>query len=290
VRNQTFYLLEWAPPKQEEFIYKNLETLNVKFAMGVGGSFNVFSNEFKRAPVIIQNLGLEWLYRFILDPRRLPRILSLPKFLIEAYKRKTPVKDEIDFLGIKISNRSLEETIEIVKNFIKEEKYHIIITINGEMLARAIKDKEFLDILKRAALVIPDGVGVVIGARRFGEKITNRIPGIEFAWELIRVSEIEGYRLFFLGAHEEILNKAVENLKKHFPNMNIVGFHNGYFEKDEPVRNAIIESKPQILFVGMGGIKQEKWLEKNKDLNVPVNIGIGGSFDVWSGKVKGHLK
>ncbi len=273
-------------PKQEKFIYRNLNNLNVKFAMGVGGSFNVFSKEFKRAPAIVQKLGLEWLYRFLLDPKRLPRILSLPKFLIEAYKRKIPIKEEVDLIGIKISNRTLDKNIEILKSFIKEGHYHIVVTINGEMLSRAIKDKEFLEILRKADLVIPDGIGVIMAVRRFGERITNRIPGIEFAWEVLRVSEIEGYRVFFLGAQEEVIQKAVDSIKKHFSNLNIVGFHNGYFTEDAEIRNQIVESKPHILFVGMGGIKQEKWIEKNKDLDIPVNIGIGGSFDVWSGKVK----
>lgn len=273
-------------PKQEKFIARNLQKLNVKFAMGVGGSFNVYSNEFKRAPKLIQSLGLEWFYRFILDPKRLPRILSLPKFLVEAYKRKTPTKEEVNFLQIKISNRTIEQNLEIVRGFIKDNNYHLIVTINGEMLSRAIKDKEFLEILRRAHLVIPDGIGVVLGVRRFGEKITNRIPGIEFAWELLRTAEKEGYSVYFLGAHIDVLEKAIEKIKEKFPNLNIVGYHHGYFSSDEEVREEILKLKPQILFVGMGGIRQEKWIEKNKDLNVPVNIGIGGSFDVWSGKVK----
>jgi len=78
----------------------------------------------------------------------------------------------------------------------------------------------------------------------------------------------------------------LENLKQSFPNLKIVGFHNGYFKDDEEIRKLILEANPQILFVGMGGIRQEKWIVKNRDLNIPVNIGVGGSFDIWSGKVK----
>jgi bacterial polymer biosynthesis proteins, WecB/TagA/CpsF family len=273
-------------PKQEKFIFRNLEKLNVKFAMGVGGTFNVYAQEFKRAPYIVQKLGLEWLYRFILDPKRLPRILSLPKFLNEAYKRRSNNKEVVEFLGIKVSNRSLKENLSIVEDFIKQGNFHLIVTINGEMLSRAISDKEFLNILRNADLVIPDGIGVVLGARRFGQHITQRIPGIEFAWELLREAESKNYRVFLLGAKEEVLEVATKKIKESFPNLNIVGTHNGYFNADNEVREQINKANPDILFVGMGGIKQEKWIVKNRDLNIPVNIGIGGSFDVWSGRVK----
>ncbi|MGB9793546.1 WecB/TagA/CpsF family glycosyltransferase [Caldisericum exile] len=284
--NADILFVGMGSPKQEKFIYKNLEKLNVKFAMGVGGTFNVYANEFRRAPNIIQKLGLEWLYRFILDPKRLPRILTLPVFLKEAYKRRFTPKKEVEFLGIKVSNRSLIENLDIVQGFINKKEFHLIVTINGEMLSRAISDKEFLNILKEADLVIPDGIGVVLGARRFGERITQRIPGIEFAWELLRLAEKKGYRVFFLGAKEEILQSAIKKIREKFPNLEIVGYHNGYFKDDNEIRKEIINSKPDILLVGMGGIKQEKWIIKNKDLNVPANIGVGGSFDVWSGKVK----
>jgi N-acetylglucosaminyldiphosphoundecaprenol N-acetyl-beta-D-mannosaminyltransferase len=154
------------------------------------------------------------------------------------------------------------------------------------MLSRAISDKEFLNILRNADLVIPDGIGVVLGARRFGQRITQRIPGIEFAWELLREAESKNYRVFLLGAKEEVLEVATKKIKRSFPNLNIVGTHNGYFNADNEVREQINKANPDILFVGMGGIKQEKWIVKNRDLNIPVNIGIGGSFDVWSGRVK----
>ncbi|MGB9832479.1 MAG: WecB/TagA/CpsF family glycosyltransferase, partial [Caldisericum exile] len=271
--NADILFVGMGSPKQEKFIYKNLEKLNVKFAMGVGGTFNVYANEFRRAPNIIQKLGLEWLYRFILDPKRLPRILTLPVFLKEAYKRRFTPKKEVEFLGIKVSNRSLIENLDIVQGFINKKEFHLIVTINGEMLSRAISDKEFLNILKEADLVIPDGIGVVLGARRFGERITQRIPGIEFAWELLRLAEKKGYRVFFLGAKEEILQSAIKKIREKFPNLEIVGYHNGYFKDDNEIRKEIINSKPDILLVGMGGIKQEKWIIKNKDLNVPANIG-----------------
>ncbi len=275
-------------PKQEKFIYKNLNRLNVKFAMGVGGSFNVLSGEFRRAPHIVQQLGLEWLYRFLLDPRRLPRILSLPKFVFLVMRYPQKVKDEVDFFGIKISNRSLTDNLLIADQFVSSGKFHLVITLNGEMASKAFNDKKFFDILKRADLVIPDGIGIVWGARKLGERIVHRIPGIEFGWNLLRLAEEREYGVYFLGAKEDVLKEALIKIKSTFPKLKVAGAHSGYFDKNEEsaIINEIREIKPDMLFVGMGGGKQEKWAFSHRDLNVPLTIGVGGSFDVWSGRIK----
>ncbi len=275
-------------PKQEKLIYRNLRDLNVKFAMGVGGSFNVLAGEFNRAPQIVQKLGLEWFYRFLLDPKRLPRILSLPKFVFLVMRSPQRVKEDVKFFGIKISNRPLSENMEIADNFIQSKKFHLVVTLNGEMASKAFADKEFFGILKQANLVIPDGIGIVWGARKFGERIVYRIPGIEFAWNLLNLAEKKKYGVYFLGAREKVLNSALEQVRDNFPNIKIIGKHSGYFEKDE--ESAIIKEietgNVDILFIGMGGGKQEKWIFAHKYLNVPLTIGVGGSFDVWSGRIK----
>jgi len=286
--NADILFVGMGSPKQEKFIAQNLNQLNVKFAMGVGGSFNVLSGEFKRAPEVIQKLGLEWLYRFTLNPKRLPRILSLSKFIFLLMHYPEQKKEEVNFFNIKVSNRSMEDTMHIAEQFIKSKKFHLIVTLNGEMAAKAFKDKEFFSIVEKSDIIIPDGIGIVWGVRIKGEKIIYRIPGVEFAWNLLKVASKKGYKLYLLGAEEKVLKKAIQHIKNNFPNINIVGFHSGYFdiEEEKNIMNEIKKNNTQILLVGMGGGKQEKWIWKHKDLNVPLNIGIGGSFDVWSGKVK----
>ncbi len=287
--NADILFVGMGSPKQEKFIFRNLKRLNVKFAMGVGGSFNVLSGEFKRAPEIVQKLGLEWLYRFILDPKRLPRILSLPKFILLVMKIPQKTEKEVEFFGIKISNRPKSENLAIVENFVKKRnKTHLVVTLNGEMASKAFNDEEFLDILKNADLVIPDGIGIVWGVRKFGKRIVYRIPGIEFAWDLLSLSEKRGYGVYFLGAKKEVLMKALNKIHISFPNLKITGFHSGYFDKNEEkeIIEEINRKDTDILFAGMGGGKQEKWIWTHKELRVPVAIGVGGSFDVWSGKVR----
>ncbi|PIW11030.1 MAG: hypothetical protein COW37_00740 [Caldiserica bacterium CG17_big_fil_post_rev_8_21_14_2_50_35_7] len=286
--NTDMLFVGMGSPKQEKFIFRNLNTLGVQFSVGVGGSFNVFAGEFKRAPSLVQKLGMEWFYRLILNPKRLPRIMSLPRFILLVMKKPRIIKNEVNFLNINISNRDFKDTLKVTDSFIKSRSFHLVVTLNGEMASRALRDEDFFQILQKGDLVIPDGVGIVWGARRFGERIIYRIPGIDFAWETLRLAEKNNYRTYLLGAKENVINNAIKKIKGEFPKLNIAGYHSGYFDKteEEKILNEIKEKNVQILFVGIGGVKQEKWIWDHKDLNVPLNIGIGGSFDVWSGKIR----
>lgn len=275
-------------PRQEKFIFSHLNEMRVPFAMGVGGSYNVLSGEFKRAPDMVQRLGLEWLYRFVLDPKRLPRVLSLPRFLGIVVRSPREHLESIEFFGIRISNRDLEDLLERAQDMIAGGGPHLVVTLNGEMAARAFRDPEFLEIARRAELVVADGVGIVWAARILGSRIENRVPGIEFASSLLSLAAEKGYRVYFLGAKQEAVERAVANCTARNPSLRVAGFHSGYFDSNEEERivSQIREAHVDILLVGMGGGVQEKWIDRHRNLGVPLAIGVGGTFDVWSGLVK----
>ncbi len=275
-------------PRQEKFIFGHLNEMRVPFAMGVGGSYNVLSGEFKRAPDMVQHLGLEWLYRFVLDPKRLPRVLSLPRFLGIVVRSPREHLDSIQFFGIRISNRDLEELLETAQAIITMGGSHLVVTLNGEMAARAFRDPDFLEIVRHAELVVADGVGIVWAARILGSRIENRVPGIEFASSLLALAAENRYRVYFLGAKQEVVERAVINCTARHPSLQVVGFHSGYFDNSEEERivTQIREAHVDILLVGMGGGVQEKWIDHHRNLGVPLAIGVGGTFDVWSGEVK----
>jgi N-acetylglucosaminyldiphosphoundecaprenol N-acetyl-beta-D-mannosaminyltransferase len=275
-------------PKQEKFIAGNLVAMGVPFAMGVGGSYNVLSGEFRRAPARVQRLGLEWLYRFILDPNRLPRILLLPRFIGIVLRSPRKHLDSIDFFGIQITNKDADELLEIANAFVRSGDPHLVVTLNGEMAARAFKDAEFLSIVQKADLVVADGVGIVWGARMLGSRIENRIPGIEFSGALLDLAERKGYTVYFLGARSDVVQRAASNIMERHPGLHIAGFHSGYFDEAEEARmiRQIRKAHVDILLVGMGGGIQEKWIWNHRDMGIPLAIGVGGTFDVWSGQVR----
>ena len=161
-----------------------------------------------------------------------------------------------------------------------------VITINPEMINNARKNSYFADIINSAELVIPDGIGVEIGLKILGNSV-RRIAGIEFAHKMLEVCAKEGKSVAFVGAKPEIIEKAAENIKNEFENINIVYVQDGYFKDDERVMNDLKILQPRLVLCALGSPKQEEFIAKSKTmLPDSLFIGVGGSFDVWSGVVQ----
>lgn len=161
-----------------------------------------------------------------------------------------------------------------------------VITINPEMINNARKNSDFADIINSAELVIPDGIGVEIGLKILGNSV-RRIAGIEFAHKMLEVCAKEGKSVAFVGAKPEIIEKAAENIKNEFENINIVYVQDGYFKDDERVMNDLKNLQPRLILCALGSPKQEEFIAKSKTmLPDSLFIGVGGSFDVWAGVVQ----
>ncbi len=161
-----------------------------------------------------------------------------------------------------------------------------IITLNPEMIENAKKNPEFLDIINNSELVVADGIGVELGLKILGYKI-KRIAGIELGKALIKKFAQLDKKVAFIGAKPDILNLAMNNIKKEFPTLDIAYAHDGYFSDENIIINEVEQSKPALVLVALGSPKQEFFINKLKErLPEAVMIGLGGSFDVWSGKVR----
>lgn len=159
-----------------------------------------------------------------------------------------------------------------------------VVTINPEMILSAKSNTDFAEIINSAELVIPDGIGVQLGLKILGHNV-RRIAGIEFGRKLI--DKFASQPTAFVGAKPEIIQKAVENLKKEVPNLNAVYVQDGYFKDDDRVLDELTAANPKLVLVALGSPKQEIFISKAKNL-LPnaLFIGLGGSFDVWSGVVE----
>ena len=159
-----------------------------------------------------------------------------------------------------------------------------VVTINPEMILSAKSNPDFAEIINSAELVIPDGIGVQLGLKILGHNV-RRIAGIEFGRKLI--DKFASQPTAFVGAKPEIIQKAVENLKKEVPNLNSVYVQDGYFKDDDRVLDELTAANPKLVLVALGSPKQEIFISKAKNL-LPnaLFIGLGGSFDVWSGVVE----
>lgn len=189
-------------------------------------------------------------------------------------------------LGYGIDLLTMNEALDFIgKKIINNEGAHIV-TINPEIIEAGEKNDELSDILKNAELIIPDGVGIKLALKIKGIN-QNAIPGIDFARNLVNVCAENEYPIAMVGAQEEVINRAIENIKKETPNVNIVYKHNGYFKDDDKIINDILATNPKVILVAMGAPKQEFFINKLKSQkNDIILIGVGGSFDVWSGYTK----
>lgn len=201
------------------------------------------------------------------------------------------MRNRVRILGIDIDNIDINEAGNITKELIENsnKSCKLVVAPNTEFIMMAQKDKEFFDILRSADLATPDSVGVMIGGKIQKKPFKQRIPGQEYFRKILEVGEKEGWTFYMLGGEGDVPKLAVENVKKDFPNLKIVGYHEGFFKEDseEVVINEINSLKPNVLFVAMGAPIQEKWMAKYKDkLQVDVAAGQGGTFDYEAGKIK----
>lgn len=197
--------------------------------------------------------------------------------------------DKVNVLDIGIHNLTMAEAVKTAETFIAEKTPHFIATANAEMVMMAQTDPELALILNRANLVVPDGAGVVWAARHYGYEMPERVAGYDLVQRLLCEAAAKGYRIYMFGSAPGIVEKAKQAAEQKYKGVQIVGTRNGYFSiQDEPqIIEDIIASKPDILLAALGVPKQEKWLYKNLGvLNIPLSIGVGGSFDVMAGNVK----
>ncbi len=165
----------------------------------------------------------------------------------------------------------------------------IAVSFNPELVMRAQKDPDAAEALLEADLCYPDGVGAVWAAGRQGVSHAARVPGIDLAQRVLELAAERGLSVYFLGAAEGVAEEAARWQVERLPRLLVAGTHHGYFpvsEEYEVVR-VVKESGAQIVLVAMGAPRQEVLLYRHRyELGAGVGLGVGGSFDVWSGTVK----
>ncbi len=185
-----------------------------------------------------------------------------------------------------IADTNEKEAIDAALRLIDGNKPAQIVTINPEMINYAFKDDTFAGLLQEADILLPDGVGIKIALQLLGKKV-NRIAGIDFAYKLLIECAKNSVPIALIGTSEEILNKAVENIKSQIPDLKIVYIHNGFFETPEEIYKNLQTAAPKLVLAALGSPKQEFFIKgAKKYLKNGLLIGIGGSFDVWSGEIK----
>lgn len=200
-----------------------------------------------------------------------------------------------NILGYRIACSKVNACIEQILCWIETgqcAKYFVC--VNPHALEVARKDKIFLNAIKEADLVVPDGIGIVIASKILGRRIRERVTGSDIFWNLcLALNRQGGFRCFFLGATDETLLKIFEKMKLDFPSIEVGGVYSPPFkpefspDDDRLMIEAVNRVKPDVLWVGMTAPKQEKWIFHNKNhLDVKFIGAVGAVFDFYAGNIK----
>ncbi|NLL96640.1 MAG: WecB/TagA/CpsF family glycosyltransferase [Clostridiaceae bacterium] len=194
--------------------------------------------------------------------------------------------EKTDIHGVMIDNVNMDEALEIVLTMLKGKTANKIFTPNAEIIMQANRDPELLNILNSAELVIPDGAGVILASRILKCRLKEKVSGIDLVKKILTNTKKRPVSFFILGGKPGVAEKASINILSDYPKAKIMGFRNGYFEESETpeIIKQINDSKAEVLLVGLGAPKQEKWIHKYAgQLNSKVIMGIGGAIDVFAG-------
>lgn len=192
-----------------------------------------------------------------------------------------------DVLGVLYDNITMEEAVEAGQAILTGTKTAYCVTPNAEMAYEALHDEDFRAVLNGAALVLPDGAGVVLGAKILKTPLRQKVAGIEFAQNMLPVYEALGSRLYLLGSKPGVAELAAEKMVQKHPKLVICGTADGYFKDEDEVVRKINEAKADALYVCLGSPKQEYFMFHHQDeLNVRLMAGLGGTLDGIAGTVK----
>jgi len=192
-------------------------------------------------------------------------------------------------LGVRFDPINKEDTINSIRQAIDTgtDIYHRG-DINVGTIVMAQNDAAFRLTINKANLINVDGMGAKLGARFLGISTPPRITGVDLFVDLLDLAERHDYSVYFLGATDEVLFSMMKRLRISHPNLRISGFNNGYFwDKEAEIVEKINQVCPTMVFVGIKSPEKEFFIEQYKEkLSSKFIMGVGGTFDVISGKVK----
>lgn len=190
----------------------------------------------------------------------------------------------VDVLGVGFDNVTMAEAVARGEELLGAEGCHYVVTPNPEIVEACRADAEAMAAVNGADLVLPDGIGVVYGAKMLKTPLKERVPGIEFGTAMLEYCAKSGKPVFFLGAKPGVAEQAAENLKKRFDGLTVVGTKDGYFKDDAEAAAAIKASGAEMALICLGAPKQEKFMAQyGGATGAKLLLGLGGSLDVFAG-------
>ena len=194
----------------------------------------------------------------------------------------------ITLLNTVIDVLNAQETIDLVEQYVITKTPLHLIGVNADKINELNTNERLKQIVNSCGIINADGASVIMASKFLGKPLPERVAGIDLMISLIELSEKKNYSIYLLGAKQSVVEKTAEVLKERYPQLNITGIHNGYFTKEDWsfISSELKERNPDFIFVGITSPLKEYLVEYlQKDGNKGVFMGVGGSFDVISGKI-----
>ncbi len=195
----------------------------------------------------------------------------------------------ITMMGCQVDNLTMEETLQTIDGFIQSGKPHQHVVVNVDKLVKAAHDAELRRIINDCALINVDGMPVVWASRLLGKPLKERVAGVDLFEALMQRSSRTGWRVFLLGAREEVVSEVKRQYEIKYPGLTVCGYRNGYWKPEEEagVVEQIRAAQADLLFVAISSPKKEHFLGQYQEhMKIPFAMGVGGTFDVAVGRVK----
>lgn len=195
--------------------------------------------------------------------------------------------DRMNLLGCPIDRLTMEQTLDRIEQFVESRKPRQHVVVNVAKIVEMRNNPQLREIVSSCDLINADGMPIVWASRLLGNPLACRVAGVDLFQELVRLCAEKGYRPFFFGAREWVVEKVVEKFRAMYPHLGVAGYRNGYYsEAEEPeIAEMIRDSKADMLFVGFSSPMKEKFLNKwIPHMKVPFCMGVGGGFDIVAGK------
>lgn len=199
------------------------------------------------------------------------------------------MNERIQILGITIDPLTMKETVDAVEQYVLKKHPLHLMGVNADKINQCHEDEKIKKIVNESGIINADGASVVLASRFLGSPVPERVAGIDLMQNLLELSNKKGYSVYFFGAKEEILQDMLKAFKQRYPDLDVVGYRNGYFspEDEEKIQEDIKDKKPDFVFVGITSPKKEYIIQSFMDNGInAVLMGVGGSFDVLSGHIK----
>lgn len=185
----------------------------------------------------------------------------------------------------KIYNEEENIFYSILEDLLTTNKKKFIITVNPEIIMKSYKNIEIKEmLLNDNNILVPDGISIIKKAKQYNINIKERITGVDISSKALEICNKNKKSIYLFGSKKEVLDKLIININQKYPNINIVGFSDGYVEDKDKNMQEIISLSPDLILIALGVPNQEllinKYIEKAKK---GVFIGVGGTFDVLSG-------